>query len=224
MKQRPHYLAVDLVLLCCVLMFLVDGVLRPIYPVKSALKLLCFGVLPLLYAKVDSAVTLKPLFPFRKKTGFLPSVGIGVLIYFALLCAYAFFRHDIDFGQISESLSAGQGITRQNFLWVCLYISFFNSFLEEFFFRGFAYLTLRQVTGGGFASLFSAACFSLYHFSMLSDWFPPYLFALVLGGLFLSGLLFNLLDKKSGTLYNSWVVHMFLNFSINTVGCLLFFK
>ena len=36
------------------------------------------------------------------------------------------------------------GITAGNFLWVAIYISVMNSFLEEFFFRGFGFITLKK--------------------------------------------------------------------------------
>lgn len=222
-NRSRSFLAADLVLLCCVLMYFVDAHLQPAYPVKSALKVLCFALLPFLYARFLAGMRLGQLFRLRKGSGFWRAAALGVGVYFALLAAAWLFHADIDYTAISQSLSAGQGITRENILWVYLYISFFNSFLEEFFFRGFAYLCLRPIAGDVFPAFFSAACFSLYHLSMLRGWFPPYLYLLVLFALFLGGLLFCRLDRDSGTLYNSWIVHMFLNFGINTVGLLFLF-
>ena len=94
--------------------------------------------------------------------------------------------------------------------------------LEEFFFRGFAFLALSKRIKG--ASLFSAVAFSLYHTAMMLGWFPPLLFALALIGLTIGGMLFNWLDKTNGTIYTGWLVHMFANFAINTVGAILFYQ
>ena len=97
-----------------------------------------------------------------------------------------------------------------------------NSLLEEFFFRGFAFLTIKRLTSRTFAYIFSAAAFSIYHVAMMIGWFSPLVFGLVLIGLFAGGLIFNFLNEKSGTIYPSWFVHMFANFAINTVGFILF--
>ena len=72
------------------------------------------------------------------------------------------------------------------------------------------------------ASLFSAAAFALYHTAMMIGWFPPAVFLLALLGLTVGGLLFNRLNRTDGSIWTSWLVHMFANFAINTVGFLLF--
>jgi membrane protease YdiL (CAAX protease family) len=119
-------------------------------------------------------------------------------------------------------LTENIGVTGKNFLFVSLYISFVNSLLEEFFFRGFAFLTLQRSVGKKFAYVFSAASFALYHIAMMIGWFSIGLFLLVMAGLFIGGLLLNYLNAKSQTVYPSWLVHMFANFAINTIGFLLF--
>ena len=103
---------------------------------------------------------------------------------------------------------------------MALYISFVNSLLEEFFFRGFAYLTLEKRVPH--ASLFSAVAFAVYHTAMMLGWFPPAIFALALAGLTVGGMIFNWLNKYDGSIYTSWLVHMCANFAINTVGFILF--
>jgi len=94
--------------------------------------------------------------------------------------------------------------------------------LEEFFFRGFALLTLKKIAKKRFAYLFSAGAFSLYHIAIMSNWFQPLLFLLLITSLFVAGLFFNRLNEKRETIYTSWFVHMSANFAINTVGFLLF--
>jgi CAAX amino terminal protease family. len=45
---------------------------------------------------------------------------------------------------------------------------------------------------------------------------------LLIAGLFFAGLVFNWLNEKAETIYASWMVHMFANFAINTIGYILF--
>ena len=103
-----------------------------------------------------------------------------------------------------------------------IYISFINSLLEEFFFRGFAFLSLKRLTGRGFAYVFSSLSFALYHVAMMIGWFSLPLFMLMLAGLFVGGMIFNYLNEKCENVYTSWLVHMFANLGINTVGFILF--
>ena len=102
------------------------------------------------------------------------------------------------------------------------YITLCNSFVEELFFRGFAFLALERAVGRRFAYAFSAAAFSVYHAAILDGWFSPLIFVLMLAGLFAGGLIFDFLADKSRTVYPSWFLHMAANLGINTIGLILF--
>ena len=97
-----------------------------------------------------------------------------------------------------------------------------NSLLEEFFFRGYAFFTLKRLTSRRFAYLLSSLLFAVYHLGMTAGWFAPGVWLLSMAGLFLGGCIFNSLNEKSGNLYASWLVHLCANAAINTVGCVLF--
>lgn len=114
------------------------------------------------------------------------------------------------------------GITAGNFLYVSLYISLVNSFLEEFFFRGYGFITLKKYTGRKFAYIFSSSIFAVYHVGMLLGMFHIGVLFLLLLGLMIGGCIFNCLNERNDTIYPSWFVHMFANFGINTVGFILF--
>ena len=47
---------------------------------------------------------------------------------------------------------------------------------------------------------------------------PPLLFVLMLAALFGCGLFFDLLDTKRELIWVSWLVHLFANLAINTIG------
>ncbi|MBQ9757290.1 MAG: CPBP family intramembrane metalloprotease [Clostridia bacterium] len=202
-------------------MAIIDGILQADYAIKSAIKLVIFLGLPALYTLSDKKLQIKTLFVMNRR-GIGLALCLGILIYFIILGGYLLLKNVFDFSAITTSLTDNIGVNRDNFIFVSLYISFVNSLLEEFFFRGFAFLTLKRVSTRKFAYLFSAIAFSIYHIAMMIGWFSVEVFLIVLIGLFVGGLIFNYLNEKSNTIYPSWFVHMFANFAINTVGFILF--
>lgn len=224
--SKPSFRAfvlIAIVCIACLCMGLVDAVIQPNYWIKSAIKIAVFLLLPTLYALYDRDFRVKTLFIPDKK-GFFLALLLGGGVYAVVLGEYLIFRGVFDFSAITGNVTDAVGVNRDNFLWVALYISFVNSLLEEFFFRGFAFLTLKGVTGRTFAYLFSAGLFAAYHIAMMIGWFALPVVLLALLGLFLGGLIFNYFNEKYNNIYLSWLIHMFANFATNTIGFLLFAK
>lgn len=220
-KLNKTFMISAMVIFFCVFMAIIDGILQADYAIKSAIKLVIFLGLPALYTLSDKKLQIKTLFVMNRR-GIGLALCLGILIYFIILGGYLLLKNVFDFSAITTSLTDNIGVNRDNFIFVSLYISFVNSLLEEFFFRGFAFLTLKRVSTRKFAYLFSAIAFSIYHIAMMIGWFSVEVFLIVLIGLFVGGLIFNYLNEKSNTIYPSWFVHMFANFAINTVGFILF--
>lgn len=220
MKKRGTVIIIFVTAVCCLVMALVDGVLRPGYALKSAIKIVMFMLIPLLASHIDKSIMYLPLL-YPKKKSLLPSVVLGVGIYVVILGGYFLLSPYFDFSKIAGALTANVGVTKENFLYVSLYISFANSFLEEFFFRGFVFTNLKHFTGRKTAYVFSALAFSLYHIAMMIGWFEIGLFLLVMVGLAAGGMIFNFLNERLDTIYCSWLTHMFANFAINTIGFML---
>ncbi len=206
---------------CCGAMLLVDGVWQPGYAVKSGVKIALFGALPVLLSKRVPSVDLRAIFRVKRGGGPDKSLLLGPALYALIVGGFFALRPFVDFSGIAGNLTATTGVSRANFLWVSLYISFVNSLLEEFFFRGFAFRGMKGKWGAKTACIVSALLFSLYHTAMMAGWFPFWLFLLALLGLGAGGCIFTALNKRSGTLYTSWLVHMCANFAINTVGFIL---
>ncbi len=211
------------VLLSAVAMSFVDGFIQPPYLYKSILKIFLFLLVPLIYFLLfrDEISSLKQLFTPRKKD-FLFALSLGAGVFAVVMLAYFLFRNYIDFSGIKDSLTSGIGVNAGNFIYVSLYISLVNSLLEEFFFRGFAFIILKKHMSRWFAYLFSSALFALYHVGMTNGWFHFLIYILAMLGLFAGGCIFDFLNEKCRNIYPSWLVHMFANFAINTVGCILF--
>lgn len=203
----------------CILMAITDA--NTTYLLKSAVKSMLFLILPIIYSFYDKDLKIKKIFMFNKK-GIITAGILSVSVYLVIIGGYLLLKDVFDFSKITGALTKNTGVTVNNFIFISTYISFINSFLEEFFFRGFAFITLKRIAGRKFAYFFSAGAFAVYHIAMMTGWFKISVFLIVVAGLFAGGLIFNYLNEKSETIYPSWLVHMFANFAINTIGFMLF--
>ena len=156
------------------------------------------------------------------KKGLLLAFVLGVAVYGIIIGTYFALRNVFDFSGLTSSLNETTGVNGSNFLWVAIYISFVNSLLEEFFFRGFAFLTFKKAVARKFAYVFSSAAFALYHIAMMIGWFGIPVILLSLLGLFVGGVLFSAFAEKFDDIYLSWLVRMFANFALDTIGFFLF--
>ena len=218
---REKWTILSLMVLGCVFMGCIDGVVQPGYLVKSLWKLAFFLALPLIFYYRKSPAQLKPFFSLPTGAKYLPFV-LGLVVYGGILLLYFTIGRFFDFSGVVGALDAELGIDRSNFIFVSLYISFVNSLLEEFFFRGFGFLSLREYCSRRFCYFFSAAAFALYHVAMMAGWFRLDLLTLLIALLMAAGAVLNWFNEHSRSLWFSWCIHMFANFSINTVGFLLF--
>lgn len=201
----------------------IDTVVQPDYFLKIPIKIIFFLALPMVFFIVNKKdfKEFRQLFVF-KKSGILKSLLLGLAVYAVIVGGYFLTRNIIDFSNVTSNLTDEMGITADNFVYVAFYISLMNSFLEEFFFRGYGFITLKKYTGRKFAYLFSSSIFAVYHVGMLLGMFGIGALLLLLFGLIIGGCIFNYLNEANGNIYPSWFVHMFANFAINTVGMILF--
>lgn len=211
-----------IVLIGCLIMGFIDAVIRPDYLVKSFIKIMLFSIMPIIYSRYDKELNLSSLFKVKSKREIIIALLAGLAVFLFILGAYLIIGRLFDFSNVTSSLSENIGVDKENFILVAIYISFVNSLLEEFFFRGFAFLKLKEVSTRKFAYIFSALAFALYHVAMMIGWFDISLFILTIGGLFIGGLIFNYFNEKYKNIYVSWLIHMFANFAINYIGFMLF--
>ena len=220
-NKRSIMLITGIVIFACVIMAIVDAFWQPGYAVKSIIKIVLFLLLPVSYTIINKSINFKNLFAVNKK-GIKTALLLGVMVYIVILCGYLLLKDVFDFSSVTSALTDSVKVNANNFVYVAVYISFINSLLEEFFFRGFAFLTLKNFSSAKYAYIFSGAAFSIYHIAIMTGWFGLSLFALIISGLFVGGLIFNYLNDKYSNIYVSWFVHMFANFAINTIGFMLF--
>ncbi len=222
MKKQNIFIILIVIILVLV-MNIVDMFIKPQYFIKSIVKVILFLIVPLIYFLLNK----KEIHGFKKlfipnKKDFIPSILLGVFCYCIILTLYFILKDYIDFSNITKSLTSDIGVNSTNFIYVSLYISIFNSFLEEFFFRGFAFITLKNHSNRKIAYLFSSIIFAFYHIGMTFGWVQLPVFICGFIGLIIGGIIFNYLNEKKNNIYSSWLLHMFINFAINTIGFILF--
>lgn len=220
-KRKSIKGILTIVFISIIIMYIIDSIINTGYIQKSVVKMLMFLILPILYTLYDKNIKIGDNFKIISK-GLMHSLILGLGVYLGILVAYFALKDFINLSNIIEMLDKSASVDKNNFLWIALYISFINSLLEEFFFRGFIFLNLKRMSGRKFAYILSAFVFSAYHVAIMGSWFSPIIFIIAMLGLFVGALIFNYLNEKGGNIYNSWIVHMMANLSINTVGLIMF--
>lgn len=222
MKKRSTYIIISVIILALSVCF-IDAIIKPNYIIKSIIKIIFYLLIPTIYFIInkDELKDFKSLFIPTKKD-ILKTTILSVSIYLFFVLGYFLVRNFIDFSNITTNLTNNMGIDKNNFIFVTLYISFINSFLEEFFYRGYAFITLKKHINKRTAYIFSSSIFTIYHIGMLTDFFKFPDIILMIIGLFIGGCIFNYLNEKTNNIYPSWIVHMFTNLGINTIGFILF--
>ncbi len=208
-----------LVVMAAAVMSVIDGVIMPGYLVKSLVKIVMFSLIPIAYFAAQKR-SLQELTLWLKpsKRSLVSAAVMAAGLYIVILGGYFALRGVIDFNKVTSSITGTAGVTASNFVFVAIYISLVNSFLEEFFFRGFAFLTLKKHCPRAMAYCISASLFALYHIGMTAGMGNAFLTLLALVGLFLGGCIFSFFNERCENIYTSWLIHMFANFAINTVG------
>lgn len=214
--RKKAFAIMILTLLCCSIMAIVETVIEPVYAIKSAIKALVFLLFPLIFAKMAGIQLSGRSFALDRKR-IIQLLALGGAVYAIIMIAYALTKNIFDYSALVRSLSEDQKITEGSFLPIALYISFGNSFLEEFLFRYLSFLVLSKYIDRKIAYAFSAIVFAVYHIAMIGGAFPPVLLLLAVIGLAVGGYLFDYVDEEKETIYNSWIIHMFADFAIMTV-------
>ena len=216
MMKKLSFIIISTVLACFSL-FIVEQLLDVSYLIKTGSKICLFLLIPIIYLVIYKEKIRFKVYTSEIKYGLL----IGLASLFIVLIAYYFFQSLIDSKSIISDLKSSS-ITASNFILIGLYITFGNSFLEEFFFRGFIFLKIYDAGYKKFAYLFSAGLFAIYHIAIFVTWFEAWITLLALIGLFAIGIVFNLINLKSRSFINSWIIHICADTAVILIGLSLF--
>lgn len=220
-KSKIIFILLAITLGSIILSF-IDGMIRPEYIVKTLAKLSIFPVATALYFIIfkDERKHLKNMMlPSKKSIAFALLLGVGV--FSVVMVAFFLLKNVIDFSAFTANLTTTAGITYNNFIFVSLYICILNSLMEELFFRSLAFLSFKKQAGRLFSYVFSSAAFALYHTGMTVAFIAPWVFLLMVLGLFIGGVIFNYLDEKTESILPSWLCHLFANLATCSIGFIL---
>lgn len=188
-----------------------------IYWIRTIFKILIFGFPILIYLLKKN--TLKFL-SFEKKIN--PKViYLAFIILIGTFLGFYIIKDFLDMNQIKEKIHR-VSISKLNYIFMYIYIFTVNAFLEEVFFRGFLYLELKKYIKDIYANIFSSMLFGIYHIGIVGE-LSLRLAVLSVVGLFLVGIVFNLLNKKRDNIYTSYIMHASSNIAINTIGLIYAF-
>jgi membrane protease YdiL (CAAX protease family) len=204
-----------------------DQVLMVSYNAKIIIKVLTFLTFPMIYILMTKDNVVKDsmknaLQNCRKLKIKSVSTILGILLFLFLLGVYFLFKDFLDIDAIRLDFEVKYKITKDSLLYYGLYMSFVNSLMEEFFFRGFIFLNLKKLGYKKTGYITSSLLFAIYHIANFQNWFSPVLYILAIAGLFVGGTIFNFLDDKDNTFFNSWFVHICADLAIVLIGYLIF--
>jgi membrane protease YdiL (CAAX protease family) len=159
-------------------------------------------------------------FPWKKHLkavplGLLAGAGVAALLWLALLTPL---------GEVvsrsAESMrvqAAAMGIL-EHYWAFALFLAFFNSLAEEYYWRWFLYGRLRAVLGVLPSLLLASAAFALHHVVVMSQLVPG-LWGVVLGACVgLGGALWCLLYEAQGSVAGAWACHLLVDLAVMGIG------
>jgi membrane protease YdiL (CAAX protease family) len=221
--MRRRYI-IEVSLAACITLYLVEQFFAFDYVAKTAVKIVLFTAAPCIYYTLlkgsPSPVSLSLRKTKRPAIG--PELLLGAVSFTSILCLYFLLGRFIDFGAIVAELGAKSKVDASNFPLIGAYIVFGNSFLEELFFRGFVFLGLYRQGFRRLAYLYSSVLFGAYHIAVLGTWISTLFLMLAVSGLALAGIIFAWLDSRSGSITNSWIVHIAADAAVVLVGMNMF--
>ena len=226
MKTKKLIYIIAASILTVAILYITDQVLMLSYNVKIMVKLVTFITFPIIYISTtknnvvsDSIENAKK--NLRKLKIKSISTVLGILLFMFLLGVYFIFKGFLDIDAIRMDFISKYKITKDSLLLYGLYMSFVNSLLEEFFFRGFIFLNLKKIGYRRIGYMASSLLFAIYHIANFQNWFSPLLYILAIAGLFIGGTIFNLLDDRDNTFFNSWFVHICADLAIVLIGYMI---
>ncbi|MFU0791094.1 MAG: CPBP family intramembrane metalloprotease [Virgibacillus proomii] len=219
-RKRTTFIIISTIFTCLLLAFIEHG-LNTNYAMKSISKIGLFLLNIWLYQVLFKDFRFLDVLTLKKfnQRDLQRLLFLGVLSASIVLAAYYFFQPYFTINQIKGDLTNRLGITTIGFIFVGLYITLINSFLEEYFFRGFVFFLLPRKM----AYLFSPLLFATYHIPMIALWFSPILIGICFIGLWLIAIIFHRVNEKDRTIWSSWIIHICADIMIISIGITFFY-
>jgi uncharacterized protein len=201
-------------IIACTLLYITENIYTPHYLVIMTQKILSFIVIPIIlwyYLKHS-------FWKFWKinKSSFLYWIWFWIFWATVIAIAYYFLRDLIDWQAINESLN-NRWVTKATFIFIFIYIMFWNSLLEEYFFRWVIFHSLLEHSKK-LAYFASSILFALYHMAIFATWFSWWIMWLAIFWLFLWAMFFAWLYQKTKWIWAAWIFHIIADAIILVIG------
>lgn len=222
MTKKKIAMIIIITILSIACLHIVDQYFAITYFSKTLVKILLFLVLPFIYViwskdNFISNVFKKPLISYKKTMFFL-----NMAVFFGIVGIFFLIKDQLNVSTIIKELEEKYQVTSSNLIFYGTYIIIVNSFIEEFFFRGFIFLNLKNLNQRFLAYAVSSVSFAIYHIAIFKNWFSISVFLLALFGLITGGLIFDFFDDKPNSFINSWLIHVSADAAIIIIGFYLF--
>lgn len=211
------FVGVALPLFSITILIWIEQGLEVEYVWKTSAKIMLFLLIPFLLFRKAGLPFLRIRNADSKSIKI--AIGAGATIIGLIIGAFVVLMPFIDIDALLVDL-VDAGVTASVFPFIALYILFGNSLLEEFFFRG---LLPNLLTTSRFRLLLPSFFFAIYHIAIFLPWFSPPLLALAIIGLWIGGIIFQLVNEQSQTILPSWTIHMFADIGVLLIGVYIFY-
>lgn len=222
-EDTPHQGAMRWwVLAAVVLLGLYEGLAVPDYWAKSAVKLVLFALVPLIWLFRAEIAELWGRMEWSKLRVPLLLGALAVPVTYFVLAGVL---TTLDTSSMGSAVTGTVGDSVPEYLLTTIYIMAVNSTLEEWFFRGVA---LRAFGGQSLAARWrgvgvSSTLFALYHVAIIGTWSSPFAVAVTVAGLAVAGVILSWIRLRYGSVAASWLVHASVNLGINLIGYRMLF-
>lgn len=207
-------------IISCIFLYITENIFHPTYIVQMFQKVITFIVIPLFLGKIMWFTFWK--FWKINKRSFLYWTWFWIIWVFVISLTYFLLSNIISWEAISQSLT-NREVNETTFIFIFVYIMFWNSLVEEYFFRWIIFNSLIKRYEKT-AYILSSSMFSFYHFAIFWAWFKWYILWLAIFWLFIWGLFFAWLYKKTKWIWSAWIFHIFSDFIILIIWYYMFFS
>ncbi len=153
---------------------------------------------------------------FKKIKNYKKGIILSILTFSIIFIGFFIINNFMDLDILKSEFINKYKLTGYKFFIASFYLVIINSFIEEYFFRGFIFLNYKNRKIG---NILSSITFSIYHISNFQNWFDnKLLLILPIISLVIAGMIFNYLVSITDDIYNSYIPHMFADLSIVIIG------
>jgi len=168
--------------------------------------------------------TFSPLAPETRARALTEGLLLGLLFGAVVLAANALVGERwLDLQVLGAVLERAGLDTPARYLGVALYIALFNSLLEEYVWRWFAFRQLERVAGARLAVPLAALCFTLHHVLVFAIQLGPQIAVLGSAAVFVAGCLWSGLYARWRSVWPAWISHVLVDVAGLWIGWRLLF-